>query len=459
MTKIMRTICGVLTVMLLLVSCMKSNDNSASLYSDTAITSFSVGTLTRYVHTTSSTGADSVYKVSVTGSDYKFSIDQLNHHIFNVDSLPVGTDVTKVLCNVSALNNGGVYVEDLEEKDVLLFYAVDSVDFTVPRTFRVYASDGSGYESYTVEVNVHKEDSEEFAWNSHASYAELTALEKMKAVILNGQLLVYGLKDSRTVGYATSDGESWEVLTEVDDKDAYQSMVVNNDTLYTLTNGSLIYSLDGKTWEEVGDASSIVKLVAASYQDIYGLTAEGTLMKLDRYKKEKEWKEDAFEEGADLSMLPSEQIAFSCYPAEMTYYADYVIMAGISANVGEIASVWRKIVEYDFQGGDDKWIYIDRNDGNQFALPQLQQLVMMYYDNSLLAWGLSEEGISPVYQSRDNGLVWRKDSRYKLPEAFSEGSATIFSAATDGTEIWIVSGDTGDVWSGHLNRIAWNTAE
>ena len=67
--------------MLLLASCMKSKDNNVTLASDTAITSFSLGTMKRIVHTTSSTGADSTYKVSVTGSDYKFSIDQVNQFL------------------------------------------------------------------------------------------------------------------------------------------------------------------------------------------------------------------------------------------------------------------------------------------------------------------------------------------------------------------------------------------
>ena len=153
MIKIIKGMCGVVAVMLLLASCMKSKDNNVTLASDTAITSFSLGTMKKIVHTTSSTGADSTYKVSVTGSDYKFSIDQVNHSIFNADSLPQGTDVSKVLCSVTALNNGGVFVEDLVEEGSLLFVS-DSIDFSVPRKFRVYASDGSGYETYNVKVNV-----------------------------------------------------------------------------------------------------------------------------------------------------------------------------------------------------------------------------------------------------------------------------------------------------------------
>ena len=54
----------------------------------------------------------------------------MNHRIFNADSLPQGTDVSKVLCSVTALNNGGVFVEDLKEEGSLLFVS-DSIDFSV----------------------------------------------------------------------------------------------------------------------------------------------------------------------------------------------------------------------------------------------------------------------------------------------------------------------------------------
>jgi len=80
---------------------------------------------------------------------------------------------------------------------------------------------------------------------------------------------------------------------------------------------------------------------------------------------------------------------------------------------------------------------------------------MMYYDNSILAWGINDNGLSPIYQSRDNGLIWKVNSRYKLPEEFNDGLACVFGAATDGTEIWLVGGDNGEVWTGHLNRLAW----
>ena len=53
---------------------------------DTAITAFSLGSLDRYTKTKA--GKDTLLKANVTGSDYKFYIDQAQRKIYNVDSLP-----------------------------------------------------------------------------------------------------------------------------------------------------------------------------------------------------------------------------------------------------------------------------------------------------------------------------------------------------------------------------------
>jgi hypothetical protein len=141
----------------------------------------------------------------------------------------------------------------------------------------------------------------------------------------------------------------------------------------------------------------------------------------------------------------------------MTYYADYILMAGVSTGVDKISSVWRKIVEYDLQG-DEKWAYMDRSDDNRFALPQLENLILMHYDDGILAWGIKDDAFSSMYQSRDNGIVWKENSYYKLPVDFVQSGVCAFGAATDGKEIWLI-GNNGQVWQGHLNRVAWDRSE
>ena len=446
--------CGVLTMILLLASCMKSDDKTSTLYNDTAITAFSLGTLNRYLHTTSSKGTDSIYKVTVTGSDYKFSIDQANHRIFNADSLPVSTDVEHVVCFVSSLNNGTVFIEDTEDSDILQFYSSsDSIDFSTPRKFLVYAADGSGYEEYTVQLNVHKEEGNQFRWTLHAESEEMKELKRMKAVMMDDQLYVFGTNEGKTIGYTTTDGDTWTPLVEIDDENAYKNVLVFENSLYTIAQGKLQKSNDGSEWTVVNDASNVTQLVATSFSELYGLTSDGTLMISD--DEGENWIEDVLD--TDKGWLPTEEVAYVCYPANMTYYADYILMAGVSTGVDKISSIWRKIVEYDLQG-EEKWVYMDRTDDNRFALPQLENLILMYYDDGILAWGIKDDAFSSMYQSRDNGIVWKENSYYKLPVDFIESGVCAFGAATDGKEIWLI-GNNGQVWQGHLNRVAWDKSE
>ena len=107
-----------LSVLTVLTGCLSNDDTEIITYDDTAITAFSLGTMTRTIHTTSSKGEDSTYTASVTGSKYAFAIDQQRGLIYNVDSLPVGTRVSNVLCNITT-KNSGVAVINHRTKDGL----------------------------------------------------------------------------------------------------------------------------------------------------------------------------------------------------------------------------------------------------------------------------------------------------------------------------------------------------
>ena len=102
----MASLAAVCAALLTLASCLGSNDEvNYVYYDDTAITEFSLGSLNVYVHTKSSTGSDSVYVTTVSGSNYDFYIDQSKNEIYNVDSLPYGTDVAHVLATISSKNS------------------------------------------------------------------------------------------------------------------------------------------------------------------------------------------------------------------------------------------------------------------------------------------------------------------------------------------------------------------
>ena len=152
----------------LLVSCMGSSDDDVTYYNDTAISGFTLGTLYQNVTTKAEDGVtDSTYRVAVTGSKYKFSIDQLNGKIYNTDSLPYGTDLKKVLASVTAKNNGIVFVKSLSSDSITTFSSTDSIDYSQPRQLVVYAynSEVEQYRIYEVKINVHQEPAGAFFWS------------------------------------------------------------------------------------------------------------------------------------------------------------------------------------------------------------------------------------------------------------------------------------------------------
>ena len=165
MKRIFQVFCGLLVAALSLISCLNSSDDSTTYYSDMAIKTFTLGTLNRYLHTTTSDGRDSIYKSTYTASSYKLNIDQLNHKIYSADSLLPNTDVSRVVCSVTTSNNGVVYVKSMTSDTLTYFISgSDSIDFTQPRIFRVFANDGSGSRDYTVSLAVRTMEKGTFIW-------------------------------------------------------------------------------------------------------------------------------------------------------------------------------------------------------------------------------------------------------------------------------------------------------
>ena len=159
------SLCALLAGTAMFTSCLSNDDDDVIAYSDMAITQFTLGTLNRYTQSVSTTtGNDTLVKSTVTGSNYKMTIDQLSHQIYNNTELPVGTDIKHVICTVSAKNNGVVAVQSLTSDSLKWYSSNDSIDFSQPRIFRVYASDGSGYRDYTVTLNVSATTGINFGW-------------------------------------------------------------------------------------------------------------------------------------------------------------------------------------------------------------------------------------------------------------------------------------------------------
>ncbi|MBQ9651723.1 MAG: hypothetical protein IJV13_05895 [Prevotella sp.] len=462
---------ALLSTVLLMTSCL-NNDSSEDItyYNDSAITGFSLGTLNRYLHTTSSTGEDSIYKRTYAGSTYKFTIDQQNRKIYNLDSLLINTDPEHIICAISTKNSGIALIKSLEEEDTWLYYSSsDSIDFSTPREFRIFDMTGQAYRDYTIEVNVHKEDGDVFNWAEKSQSEAFKQMSGLKAAFLNQIVYVFGNQGGTTVGYKTAatDGENWQQLTfninHILDADAYKNIMVWGEKLYLLDKGSLLASTDGETWESMGGAKVLSQLVACNEDKFVAIDGDGKLVSTTDFSV---WTEEELSD--DMSLFPTECIGFvNNHISSASYASELMVIGNRSASAypeDANAVVWRQIDEQPV-GDTHPWTYLESDDTNIYSLPNLTGLTIMPYGEYLLALGGKGQGASTaaafdhVYVSHDGGITWKKDSRFSLPESLDATATGVGMVSDNDNFVWVVLGGTGQVFRGRLNAMGWKTVQ
>ena len=462
-----------------LAACTTTDDSTTTLYDDAAITSFTLGTMNRYVN-----GVKSTY----SGSAYLFHIDEASHTIYNTDSLPIGTDVEHVICSMTTYNNSMPFVIS-EDGTYMTYYSTDSIDFTKPRTFRVVSSSGNGYTDYTVKVNVHKQDPNAFAWEK---MADIPAMTGLRTIAYNGRIYVFGNEGGATKAYYTEDGSAWTAATlPATDANAWQNAVASKDSLYIMNGTTMYRSHDAATWNKdnstLPEGITLQRLLGASSTEVYAQATNGSLITKYCDDQLPLWVEATDETQSSFDALPSQDFTMVTFPMYLSDSTDYVLMAG-NKNTGDKwqSNLWRRIVDYSetgiesllveylttlIQGKDDypewirKWTYLDRANDHRYELPALENIQIVWYDDVLLAFGgknLNDATTAPlmaIYKSRDNGITWKEDTNYNMPPAKGNtkynSAATSFSATASNGYIWIVCAGTGEVWRGQLNRVAW----
>lgn len=466
MSKNISHLCLLFVAGIFLASCLNTSyTDDVTLYDDVAITQFSITNANITVHTTDSLGEDSTYiDETQVVANYPFSIDQLNGEIFNVDSMPVGIDATKLLCSYSTKNNAFVMIENIARDSIRSLTTTDSIDFSVPRYLRAYASNGESYRLYKVTVNIHQETAGQFNWTQLADNSSIAALEGMRLVVMNGRLLLFGLEAGATSLYTSdvSDGNTWTREADTFGSDTYYNIAMKGDTLFLLDGTTLKASTDGITFADVTDVDGVERLIGASTAELYGVGAsDSILVSVDGGRT---WQCDLLADAA--SDLPVRDLISCTEDYGYVDSTDYVMLLG-NRDVevypeDTTAHVWRKVVEYSYDSETNKWIYVEADSHNDYPLPRLSGLTVINYGNSKIAFGgagigaCDEEAFANMYVSRDGGITWPASSTYTFPDDFDTSATAVAAAVDDDNYIWIVCGGTGQVWRAKLNSIDWD---
>lgn len=440
---------ALITATLSLSSCLSSDETTVEYTHDTAITAFSLGSLDRYTKTKA--GKDTLLKANVTGSDYKFYIDQAQRKIYNVDSLPAGTRTAAVLATITSKNSSPILLMDINKTDSVAAYysSSDSINFSTSRLIRVYSSDYSAYAQYTVTVYVHKELPYEFKWHELAqNNSQLAAFSDLKAVACGDDIYVFGktADGTKVLKSAINDGSAWSSITmnESLSSDAYQSAVALDGKLYISDGGKVYASADAATWTVVSDNADIKQLIGASSKNLYAYTATGISVSED---KGANWKAEKLD--TDKAYLPKQNISMNVAGVLSAKDVENVMLLGTrdKALKDTVATTWLRTVDYANEDG--QWNYLEIENNKSGKMPWLDQVITCAADTGFVALGSNGKW----YKSQDAGLTWKQDAMVVLPAKFAtEGR---FAFCRDNQHYyWIIR--NGYVWRGRFNIDGWS---
>lgn len=231
------------------VACNEDSDEPTTVSANVMVTSFSLNANDSVLD-----NLDSVF----------FTIDLVNAKVFNADSLPYGTDVSRLVVNIGTY---GSSVAELSiprpgQSDSIVNYlknSTDSIDFSNgPVNLHLVALDGTSQRDYTISVNVHTIKPDSLYWNkislnklpSQASPTEQkTVRYNDMAVCLTKSPAQYTLATiSNPANFYWNQQEvSFPFTPDVN------SLNATANALYILdTDGNLYSSVDGISWTSCG---------------------------------------------------------------------------------------------------------------------------------------------------------------------------------------------------------------
>ena len=398
----------------IMTSCLDNDVEQITYTSETSITGFSLGTLNIDRIGKDKNGLDSPYVDTLDCSNYPFTIDQINRTITNKDSLPVGTHIDKVITSITYDAGMLGYTPKGSDNDTI-WTSTDSIDFTEPVEFKVYAYSGVEGKPYTITINVHQQEPDTISWKKFDNNPFSAGnLSEQKAVYANGKVYVFGKNGNGThIEYsdvANDNPSPWVPVTD--------NISLNIDTysatawagnIYFLargTNDKRLYKLSVTTDKIEPVGTEIFEVLIGgndTKEELYAVInkiSNGVSNSVSHTYKNGVWTEDA----NSFTLFPVGKPFFS-NTTTASYNSDITTTIALCNNPGTTANDTAALV-FNRISSDNKWEERMQN----LPLPNLENVTMIYYDGKLYAFGGGYKEIKPFsqfYCSTDNGLCWR----------------------------------------------------
>lgn len=431
-------------VLVFVSSCIKDDEveNSPTC----VITSIAVNDITTYLTTKASDGTDSLYTRTISGSNIKFNIDQVNGRIYSIDSLPSWTNLKRVVASFSYV--GELYAMwGADSTYYPISNGKDSLDLSTPLDLLVVATDGISSKHYTAVIYRYTANADSLLW-SEPTYFDFQPTSNPKLIAANDRLYFFADYEGKpSVSCCDVNGSAWlfypELTTTATHLDC-QSIQYFNEKFYALdTDGTIYASTNGVTWDATS-TQTVQKLLAADRFYLYAFDGSQIIATADLNT----WTANG---SRHLDMLPEQFITSAAYDTRTNSNLQVNVMAGVTSQYTENAVVWYKIAAKE-QASNQQWDYITVSSENQYPLPALDNLEIFHYNDALYALGGDNK---TFYKSEDNGITWKQVTEYQFPPAALKANKPVCITVSGDYIIMIQSGNDGTatMWKGKINKL------
>lgn len=353
-----------------------------------------------------------------------FSIDLVNAQIYNADSLPYGTDVSKLLVSIStdACSVVELTVPAADGSTSTVNYltnSTDSINFTNgPVKLHLVSYDSKAQRDYMIHVNVHQVVPDSLYWNKLAYRALPTSLSsptQQKTVKLDDTAVCLTTDgQSYCIAYSTDPAaDNWETKSITPTfTPNISSLTATDDALYILAdNGELYNSADkGLTWQTTGQTWS--HIYGAHQSRLLGVENVNGSYTTVTYPATMS---TAVANGFPVSNTGSTISISNKWANE----PQTLMIGGKTADGSLTNTVWgydgnswaciSKSFPTKISDASSFAYYVTETDTTNWNTTKLPVLIVMLGKNAQLAQ-------SSVYVSRDNGINWNLgDEMLQLP--------------------------------------------
>lgn len=394
-----------------IISCNSdSYEGPIETYSNVAVSSFSLNEDDNILE-----NLDSAY----------FSIDLANAMIYNADSLPYGTNISKLTVSIVTVETCSKVDLIMPAKNDTINYltnSTDSVDFSQgPVILHIVSADLSNERKYSVTVNVHQTKPDSLSWSRLASrnlpsLFNPASIQEQKTIEYQGKALCLTRSNDKYC-IATTDNpgnENWEKqFIEFSFIPNLKSLSSTSDAIYILDNAGHLYSShDGYSWSSCNEQWSHIY---GGYENILlgAKSSEGKYFHVTYPETTETEINSEFPISGTSQMLLFEN-KWSSSPQAL-------IIGGKCAN-GDLTgdtwaydgSKWGKISNTSIPARQDMTLipyFSYKTNSDNWNITKYSTLIAMCGKNE------ADKAVNTVYISYDQGMNWKKaDDLMQLPD-------------------------------------------